>query len=168
MLYSLTDIDAGLTELRRVLRADGVLIASTNARDGKAELDQLWYAAEADVLGVAEGPRRISLSARFFLNDAPAVLGHYFAHADLIELPGTITVTAPEPVLAHLGSYPSWAADTGVPFNETLQRAHERLSGHIQTHGAFHISCRSGILICRTPRYRAPAKSLGDGSSRRV
>lgn len=150
MLYHLADIDAGMIEAQRVLRADGLLIASTNARDDKAELDQLWSAAAADVLGVAEGPRRISLSSRFSFDDAPAILGRYFTHVDVIELPGTITITTPEPVLAHLGSYRSWAVDTGVPFDETLQRTHERLSDHIETHGAFHIGCRGGILIYRT------------------
>jgi len=162
MLYHLADIDAGLIEVQRILRADGVLIASTNARDDKTELDQLWSAAAADVLGVAEGPHRISLSARFSLDDAPAILGRHFAHVDLIELPGTITVTIPEPVLAHLGSYRSWVADTEVPFDETLQRTHERLTDHIQTHGAFHINCRSGILICRSLAARHQPQSIID------
>lgn len=65
MLYHVNDTEVGLAELSRVLRPHGVLVVSTNATDDKHELDDLWSAAAADVLGTPTGPRRISLSSRF-------------------------------------------------------------------------------------------------------
>ena len=147
MLYHVTDTEAGLAELARVVRPDGVLVASTNADDDKRELDDLWSAAAADVLGTSTGPRRISLSSRFPLDQAPARLGRYFADVRVIELPGTIAVTEPEPVLAHLASYRAWAHQAGVPFEPTLRRVRERLTATIERDGKFVISCLGGIVV---------------------
>jgi SAM-dependent methyltransferase len=152
MLYHVTDIEAGLAELARLLHADGVLIASTNALADKHELDDLWSAAAADVLGAATGPQRISLSSRFPLDTATERLGRYFHEVQVIELPGTITVHNAEPVVAHLGSYRAWAHQAGVPFEPTLHRIRQRLNTAINRHGWFDITCLGGVIVCTHPR----------------
>jgi len=98
---------------------------------------------------VAEGPRRISLSNRFCLEAAPQMLHRHFAHVRVIELPGTIELTAPEPIVAHLGSYQAWADQMGVPFTDTLTRAREIATRHIHEHGSFRITGLGGVLVCR-------------------
>jgi SAM-dependent methyltransferase len=151
MLYHVADIPSALAEVVRVLRPDGVFIASTNARDDKAELDELWSAAAAEVLGTDRGPRRISLSDRFPLDDTPAALHEHFADVRVLELPGTITVHEPDPVIAHLASYRAWADSTGVPFDDTLARARHLLTTALARDGAFRITCRGGIVLGRAP-----------------
>jgi SAM-dependent methyltransferase len=152
MLYHVTDVKIALAEVVRLLDTDGVLVASTNALDDKRELDDLWSAAAADVLGITTGPRRISLSSRFPLDHAAERIADYFHDVQIIELPGTITVDHAEPVIAHLGSYRAWAHQAGVPFEPTLQQARHRLNATIQRDGRFDITCLGGVIVCRHPR----------------
>jgi SAM-dependent methyltransferase len=151
MLYHVDDVDAALTESVRVLTPGGTFIASTNAREDKNELDDLWAAAAAEVLGVERGPRRVSLSSRFPLDDAPAMLRPYFADVEVVELVGAITVREPEPVIAHLASYRTWADTASIPFDATLECARRLLDSVIDRDGVFRISCRSGLLFCHGP-----------------
>jgi SAM-dependent methyltransferase len=149
MLYHVDDVNAALAQAVRVLSPGGPYIASTNARNDKKELDELWARAAGDVLGIDRGPQRISLSNRFALDDAPALLRRYFAEVQAVELPGTIAVHEPDPVIAHLASYRTWADAVGVPFDATLDRARRLLDKMIDRDGEFRIGCRGGILVCR-------------------
>lgn len=149
MLYHVPDIPRAVRELSRVVARDGLVIASTNSDRDKAELDDLWQRAAGDVLGAGRGPTRISLSARFSLEKAPAFLGEEFGRVETIDLPGTITVRDPEPVIAHMASYQAWADQHDVPFEATIDRARAILGEHIARHGAFEIHCVGGILVCR-------------------
>ncbi|WP_066943463.1 class I SAM-dependent methyltransferase [Streptomyces lushanensis] len=149
MLYHVPDIPQAVRELSRVVARDGLVIASTNSDRDKAELDDLWQRAAGDVLGTENGPARISLSARFSLEKAPAFLGEEFGRVETRELPGTITVHDPEPVIAYLASYRAWADQHDVPFDATVERARVLLGDHIARHGMFEITCKGGILVCR-------------------
>ncbi|MER7766559.1 class I SAM-dependent methyltransferase [Kitasatospora sp. NPDC096140] len=149
MLYHVGDIEATIEGLARVLRPDGVLLASTNSDTDKCELDRLWMQAAGDVLGVPEGPPRVSLSSRFSLEKAVGYLGATFGDIRLRELPGSIELTDPAPLIAHLASYEAWASQCGVPFEETVGRAHEIAADTIANEGSFKITCLGGILVCR-------------------
>ena len=149
MLYHVSDIAQSVRELSRVVARDGLVIASTNSDRDKAELDDLWQRAAGDVLGTGRGPARISLSARFSLEKAPAFLREEFGRVETVELPGTIMVHDPEPVVAHMASYRAWADQHDVPFEATIERARAILADHIAQYGAFEVTCLGGILICR-------------------
>jgi SAM-dependent methyltransferase len=149
MLYHVPDIAQAIRELSRVVAGDGLVVVSTNSARDKVELDDLWQRAAGDVLGTGRGPARISLSARFSLEKAPAFLEEEFGRVETIELPGTITVRDPEPVIAHMASYQAWADQHDVPFEETIGRARAILAERIAQQGAFGIDCRAGILVCR-------------------
>ena len=148
MLYHVSDIPRAVEELARVVADDGIVIASTNSEHDKAELERLWQQAAGDVLGVGCGPSRISLSARFSLEGAPDYLGAAFTTVDVVELPGVIAVSTPDPVVSHLASYRAWAAQHEVPFDATLERARAIVERHIDQHGAFEINALGGLLIC--------------------
>ncbi|MGW2375581.1 class I SAM-dependent methyltransferase [Kitasatospora sp. NPDC001683] len=149
MLYHVADIEATIKEMARVLRPGGVLIASTNSDTDKRELDQLWAGAAGDILGIPEGPTRVSLSSRFSLEKAPSYLGAAFGDIQIRELPGTIVVTDPAPIVAHMASYEAWAEQCDVPFRETVTRANDLVAAIIADEGSFEITCLGGILICR-------------------
>ncbi|MFF2807473.1 class I SAM-dependent methyltransferase [Streptomyces sp. NPDC058000] len=148
MLYHVHDIPTAINELFRVAKGGGRVIASTNSERDKVELDHLWERAAGDVLGVDKGPTRISLSARFSLEKSAGLLGEAFSDVEKIELPGTITVRNPDPVIAHMKSYRAWANQHDVPFEETIERARKIVTDQIERAGAFEISCLGGILIC--------------------
>ncbi|MFH8472633.1 class I SAM-dependent methyltransferase [Streptomyces sp. NPDC018000] len=152
MLYHVEDQAQAVRELGRVLAPDGIAVISTNSRTDKRELEDLWRSAAGDVLGIKEGPARVQLSARFTLEDAPVVLGAVFGDIRTILLRGVIAVTDAEPVIAHLASYEAWADQMGVPFEETIERARERVNEAIHTEGAFRVTCLGGMLICRETR----------------
>ncbi|AXE77555.1 class I SAM-dependent methyltransferase [Streptomyces atratus] len=149
MLYHVPEIPQAVRELARVVATDGLVVASTNSDRDKVELDDLWQRAAGDVLGVERGPARISLSARFSLEKAPAFLREEFSRVEVVELPGTITVHDPAPVIAHMASYRAWADQHDVPFHATIDRAHALVTDHIARHGAYEITCLGGILVCR-------------------
>ncbi|WP_372408905.1 class I SAM-dependent methyltransferase [Streptomyces luteireticuli] len=149
MLYHAEDIPRAVAELGRALAEGGTVIASTNSERDKAELDELWQRASGDILGRERGPSRISLSARFSLKEAPSLLGAVFGTVGVLELPGTITVTDPAPVIAHMASYQAWADRCGVPFDAMIQRAEEIVSQRIEKQGRFEITCLGGLLVCR-------------------
>ncbi|MBN0047993.1 class I SAM-dependent methyltransferase [Streptomyces actuosus] len=149
MLYHVPDIPQAVRELARVVARDGLVVASTNSDRDKAELDDLWQRAAGDVLGIERGPARISLSARFSLEKAPAFLGEEFGQVEVTELPGTITVRDPEPVIAHMASYRAWSDQHDVPFDATIDRARALVADDIARNGAYEITCLGGILVCR-------------------
>jgi SAM-dependent methyltransferase len=148
MLYHVADIPAAVAELDRILAPGGTVLVSANSIRDKAELDRLWERATGDIHGIPDGPPRISLSARFALEKAPAFLGERFSRIETIALPGTISVTDPAPVVAHLQSYRAWAGQHDVPFAETITRARDILTDHITARGSFDITCLGGILTC--------------------
>ncbi|MDC0768604.1 class I SAM-dependent methyltransferase [Streptomyces sp. HD] len=149
MLYHVPDIPRAIRELSRVVARDGVLVASTTRARDKAELEDLWQRAAGDVLGTGRGPARIALGARFTLEQAPALLGEEFGRVETIELPGTVTVREPGPVIAHMASYRAWADQYDVPFEATIERARTILVDHIARYGAFEVRSMAGILVCR-------------------
>ena len=67
MLYHVPDIALAARELRRVVRPGGVLLASTNAADDKAEVGELWGAAVEDLTGSRPAGR--DDDGRFTLDD---------------------------------------------------------------------------------------------------
>ncbi|AUY49742.1 class I SAM-dependent methyltransferase [Streptomyces sp. CB01881] len=149
MLYHVGDIEATINDLARVLNPEGTLLVSTNSDTDKRELDQLWKRAAGDVLGIPVGPERVSLSSRFSLEKAPDYLGAVFGEVRVRELPGIIEVTDPAPLVAHLASYEAWAEQCGVPFRETVGRAHDIAADTIAEKGSFKIACLGGLLVCR-------------------
>ncbi|MEU6226021.1 class I SAM-dependent methyltransferase [Streptomyces sp. NPDC047042] len=148
MLYHVPDIPQAVRELARVVARDGVLIASTNSDDDKAELHDLWQRAATDVLGTGREPARFSIGARFSLEKARAFLGAEFGRVRTIELPSTVTVRDPEPVVAYLTSYRAWADLYEAPFTAVVERARTIVTDRITRQGSFEVGCRAGILVC--------------------
>lgn len=158
MLYHVTEPDRALTEAARVLEPEGVLIASTNSRTDKTELDNWWAQAAADVLGNPTGPKRVKLSDHFPAETAATAVAAHFNKVTMIDLAGVIEVDAPAPILAHYASYRAWAHQTDVPFEATLEQVGHLLRAKLED-GPLRINTRQVMVVGSHPlEHGSPTK----------
>lgn len=90
MLYHVPDVDRALGEIARVLRADGRLVAVTNAEDHLAEL---W-----GLVGIARVPHG------FGRENGEELLRRHFARVERRDADGTVTLSDANAVRSYLGS----------------------------------------------------------------
>jgi SAM-dependent methyltransferase len=114
MLFHVPDLDRGLTEIARVLRSAGRLIAITN---GKDHLLELWQ-----IVGV--GGARLGREFSFGSENGGPLLRRYFQDVELRDASGTVTISSRDAVIRFLGSMEAWKhlvarvpADVRVPFS---------------------------------------------------
>lgn len=148
MLYHVADPDLAIAEAARVLTSGGMLVASTNSRHDKKELDQWWARTTARVLGVEHGPRRVKLSDHFPMEEAEDALAAHFNEVRVLDLEGVIEVSDLEPVLDHYASYRAWAHQAGVPFEQALEQVESVLHARLEE-GPLRITTRQGLLVAR-------------------
>lgn len=160
MLYHVDAPEQALEEAARVLAPDGILIASTNACADKAELDEWWARAAADVLGTDTGPKRMKLSDHFPAERAAEAVGVHFAEVDVIALDGVIEVDTPAPILDHYASYRAWSEGTGVSFEATLERVSSVLSARLKD-GPLRITTRQALIIGHRSLTHRPQPTTG-------
>jgi SAM-dependent methyltransferase len=89
MLYHVTDLDRGLSELARVLEAGGRLVAVTNADDHLREL--------RDLIGA-------DFHSGFTRESGEGALLRHFASVERTDLDGTVTIADAEAVYAYRDS----------------------------------------------------------------
>jgi SAM-dependent methyltransferase len=138
MLYHCPDIPAAITELRRVLRPDGTLIAVTNAHD---HLRELW-----DVYAAVTETQPSFFVDRFDLSGGEPMLRDAFDEVRIERADGTLNVPDPQPVVDYLAStfHFSTREDDSV-----LDQIGARVQDVIDTEGAFRIRTRGGAFVCR-------------------
>lgn len=89
MLYHVPDVDRAASELARVLRPGGRLVAVTNRREHLQELHRLFEAWPASSFDDVSGP---------------AVLGRYFSRIEERDVGGWINFPDRETVVAYIGA----------------------------------------------------------------
>jgi SAM-dependent methyltransferase len=149
MLYHVPDVPAAVAELRRIVRPGGTLLASTNSERGMTEVNDLFGAAVADVLG---RPVRAQPGNSFTTEAGAAILATAFSDVTLRrhELPLAIPSAEPvvtyldsirEPVLSYLGE--------PLDFDAVLGQVAARVEEVIRERGTFRAVSRSGVFVCR-------------------
>lgn len=93
MLYHVSDLDRGLSELACILRPGGRLVAVTNAPES---LHELWTLLDAD--------RSPFLAAGFHSDNGAEILGRHFRRVEGREAAGTVTFADSEAVQRYVDS----------------------------------------------------------------
>jgi SAM-dependent methyltransferase len=139
MLYHCPDIPAAVSELRRVLREDGVLVAVTNGAEHLKEL----RAIRAAVV-----PRAASVvSERFSLENGAAFLAAAFDDVQTLRFDGELRVPAVEPVSRYVASMMTWADDPDA--SSAMARIDAEVAAAIARDGVFRVRTLVGVFVCR-------------------
>ncbi|MBN1201237.1 MAG: methyltransferase domain-containing protein [Anaerolineae bacterium] len=147
MLHHVPDVEQALTEIRRVLRPSGCLVAASNSQDTMPEFDTLARRT-CTLLG---SPKQFKTPPdSFTLENGTVLLGRHFRAVARHDLPSALHFPEVEPVLAYLNSVRairepqlpeeiSWA-----DFMDTMEKQILRLIRHF---GELQVHKLTGVLV---------------------
>jgi ubiquinone/menaquinone biosynthesis C-methylase UbiE len=152
MLYHVPDISLAARELARVVGASGVVAIVTNGRGHLRELDTVSREAVASVGGGPwTAPARSA--ARFFLENAAALVAPALAVVAADRASREIVVTDAAPIVAYVESEESLYELTlppGIAWEQVLAAVEARVAAAIERDGAFTVHSDVGVLVCRS------------------
>lgn len=135
MLYHVSDLMKGLSEVRRVLKPDGAFFASTMGEDNMHELGELYSAFSHSIQFVLPG------ELSFTLEKGEALLKQVFQTVSQSRYPDALCVTSQEDLMAYILSYNSIPENDRADFLRLLADRFED--------GVFRISKSQGVFCCR-------------------
>ena len=139
MLYHVPDPPQAVEELRRVLRDDGVLVASTNGPSHLRELDEI----SQEVFGPRSVPRYMEA---FGTHTGEPILARHFGNVEWRGYDGDLVCTNADDVLAYLVSLPPGERATDAE----LQQLHDVLADRFAANdGKLSVTKETGAFLCR-------------------
>jgi SAM-dependent methyltransferase len=141
MLYHVPLPDTAVAELARVLRPEGVLMASTS---GPRHLVELWE-LRSEVFG---GPPKSENPEVFGSVTGREILGRKFANVEWRQYDDTLRCTDPNDVVAFLASAPPAEEASPDQLRDLRRRTKDRFDAG---DGVFTISKETGIFLARGP-----------------
>lgn len=152
MMYHIPDIEGAIKEIRRVLKPDGVLMATTNSVHNMPELQVLLH--RAVTLLVPPGTDRFQTplppSDLFTLETGTRLLSRHFYAVARYDLPSALVFPAAEPVLAYLESTRAAREPQlprGVHWNDVMLIVGEQINRLLEHFGELVISKLIGVLV---------------------
>ena len=128
MLYHVPDVDLGVSELARVLRPGGRLLASTNGSGHMQQLGRLHNKGDFSI-------------TNFSLETGAAILARHFAHVTLDVFDDALVVTEAQPIVDYISSMADFWVGTARE-----DEIKEQVARVIADEGAFRIDKRVGLF----------------------
>jgi ubiquinone/menaquinone biosynthesis C-methylase UbiE len=149
MLYHVPDIEAALSEIRRVLKWDGCLVAATNSQHNLSELDTLTRRAVA-LLGFPKYDPVLRDHDHFLLENGSAALTQYFRAIARYDLPSALHFPEVEPVLAYLNSMQALRAPylpEDITWDDYIDVMEKQITRLIRHFGELEVQKLAGVLV---------------------
>lgn len=149
MLYHVADLLAALREGRRLLRPDGIFLASTNSETSLQGLRAAW----SEAMVAAGGPPLERVSEQVFsLENGGAQLASVFSSVDLKPTETTVSIPEARVVRDYVASTDDLYRPR-LPSDEAWQSVLDAVERHAQAEidadGAFTVTQRAGVFVCR-------------------
>ena len=152
MLYHVPDIDRAITEIRRVLKPSGILLAATNSLQNMPELQVLMR--RAVLLLARSGATQVKppapASDRFALENGSRQLSHYFYAVMRADLPGRLVFPEIEPVMEYLESTRALRESqlpADVAWEDVMMIMRQQVTHLVNHLGELSISKLNGVLL---------------------
>lgn len=143
MLYHVPNVDQVLSEVARVLKPEGLLMAATNGEGHMADLDALLHLFDQRFEG------EHAMSGVFNLQNGSAFLEKWFESVEVIRYPSDLLVTDAELLADYAYSTPKVKELFGPEQKNALVAFFQE---RINQNGAIFIAKETGIFIARKPR----------------
>ncbi len=151
MLYHVPDVDVALSEIRRVLRPAGLLLAATNSAQNMPELGTLSRRALLLLTNFTGDVEALTIDAsNFCLENGLQILSRHFFAAARYDLPSTLVFPEAEPVLAYLESMRDLQEPLlppGITWDEFMGVMREQVTRLIAHTGKMIVRKLSGALV---------------------
>lgn len=142
MLYHVPDPKRGVTELARVMRPDGVLLAATNGYGHMREVNEAIAEVFGNMVDTREGLYEV-----FGIDTGEALLRTQFASVVWHAFDNDLVVDDPAAVVAYGLSFPPGESATDEQRDMFAHAVRRRF-----VDGELKIHTRAGVFVARTPR----------------
>lgn len=141
VLFYLSDLDQGLSEIQRVLKPNGIFYCSTYGKNHMKEIQDI-------VKGFDE---RIELSSnhlydKFGLENAEELLKPFFKHIEKKEYKDSLLINQAQPLIDYIMSCHGNQNELIGPRMEEFKTYIQEI---IEKNGSIFVSKQAGILLCR-------------------
>lgn len=143
MLYHIEDLDKALSEIKRVLKPNGIFYASTVGKDHMKEMRELVGDIDEKILSI----KSFTLTEKFRLENGENILKNYFNNVVLKRYDDSLKLTDIEALINYIFSMPGTIEES---FDyKRLNKLKTLLKDKIKDKGYIYISKDTGFFMCK-------------------
>jgi ubiquinone/menaquinone biosynthesis C-methylase UbiE len=141
MLYHIPDRPIAISEIRRVLKSGGHLIAATNGLHHMAEIRDILIQLGPDILSVTDYAFGVN---EFTIENGTDQLAPWFDDIQVIPFEDSLEVTDPDPLIAYILSM-NVASKLDIKPQQVIA-LRQYFAKEIISHGSFHVTKSTALF----------------------